>query len=142
MDTLAILFLAALGYGVFWFLLFHSLARLSGWHALGLRYSTSVRPEGRSFGWGYSRFGWLDYNGCQTFVVAPEGLYIALWRLFAAGHPPLLIPWPSLRVVVECRGRFYKMTVLDVDDPPLLRIRIPFKVFDAARPYLAAQPAR
>ncbi len=142
MDTLAVVFLAVTGYVVLWCLLFHALARLSGWHAVGLRHSTSVMPDGQRFGWGYSRFGWIDYNGCQTFVVAAEGLYLALWTPFDVAHPPLLLPWTSLRVVEERRGRFYPMTVFDVDDPPVVRIRIPFKVYDAARPYLAAQPVR
>jgi hypothetical protein len=116
------------------------LARLDGWRAVAARYSTTAEPEGQRFNWCFAAFRWVDYNGCLTFVVAPEGLYIAVVRIIRIGHPCLLIPWSVLHFVEIHKVWFVHQAVIDVESPPLTRIRIPYKVFAAAKPYLHGLP--
>jgi len=38
-------------------------------------------------------------GGILNFWISPEGLYLKVNILFRPGHPPLLIPWPDVRVL-------------------------------------------
>ena len=123
-----------------WFALLTLLARLGGWYALAQRYSTSVESEGQRFRWCTVTFRWVDYNGCLTLIVSPEGLYIAMPRLLRLGHPCLLIPWSVLHFVKIHKVWFIHQAHLEVESPALTSIKIPYRVFEAARPYLQGLP--
>jgi hypothetical protein len=41
----------------------------------------------------------VGHGGILNFWVAPEGLYLKVNILFRPGNPPLLMPWPAVRVV-------------------------------------------
>jgi hypothetical protein len=123
-----------------WFALLSVIARLGGWHAVAQRYSTSVEPEGQRFRWCFAAFRWLDYNGCLTMVVSAEGLYIAIWKLCRIGHPSLLIPWSALHFVKIHKVWFIHQAFLEVDAPALTTIKIPYRIFEAAKPFLQGLP--
>jgi hypothetical protein len=123
-----------------WFALLTLIARLGGWQAVARRYSTTVEPEGQRFRWCFAAFRWLDYNGCLTMVVSPEGLYIAIFKLFRIGHPSLLIPWSALHFVKVHKVWIIHQVFLEVDAPALTTIKIPYRIFEAARPYLQGLP--
>jgi hypothetical protein len=78
------------------------------------------------------RFGWVDYSGCLTICVEKDGLYISILPPFRLAHPAFKIPWSELHAVGVREG-WFGYADLAVGDPPVTRIRLPLKVFEAAR---------
>jgi hypothetical protein len=39
------------------------------------------------------------YGNILTFGANSSGLYMSIFALFRAGHPPLLIPWSEIKVI-------------------------------------------
>jgi hypothetical protein len=130
-----IAFAAVLGFVVIWCVTLSLVARFSGWGKLAELYPAAEPPAGRVFRWQAGRIGWSDYNGCLTITVGPAGLGLAVLGLFRPGHPPLLIPWSSLRVVQVHTGWLVRGVTVAVDDPPVTKMRLPAKVFDAAHEF-------
>lgn len=63
--------------------------------------------------------GWNSYSGITTVGVAPEGLLLKLMPLFAAFHPPLLIPYSELSIQPKrwyLIGKTHECTLRRVSD--------------------------
>jgi hypothetical protein len=115
-----------------WLLIMRFAAWSSGWSRLARTYRATAAPEGERFRWQSARFGWADYNGCLTLVVAREGLHLTLCRLFSFGHAPLLIPWSDLHVRrVKATGWFPRVEVA-VGEPAAVVLTLPYAVLEAA----------
>jgi hypothetical protein len=106
---------------------------LSGWTALAAKYRNDQWPDGRTFRMQSARFNWADYNGGLTIRVCPEGLGLAIWRIFRFGHPSLFIPWSALHVLTVSDHWYGRYAVLTVDSPPIAKIRLPLKIMEAAK---------
>lgn len=125
----------------FWAGLCVVIAKMSGWARLAEQYRAEREPvEGARFGWQFLRIGWCDYNGCLTIRVSPDGLYLAVWRIFV-GHAPLLIPWSDLRVLKESRTRLLANTQLEIASRPTTKICLPLRVLDAGGEWLRKDDA-
>src|SRR5262245_49083734 len=122
----------------FWGGLLALLGKLSGWTALAAKFHCDPWPEGRTFRMQSIKFNWADYNGGVTIRVCPEGLGLAIWRLFRFGHPSLFIPWSALHVVTVSDHWYGRYVVLTVDAPPIAKIRLPLNIMDSAREISAA----
>ncbi|OLP15678.1 hypothetical protein BST81_24920 [Leptolyngbya sp. 'hensonii'] len=68
-----------------------------GWSALADRYGTDQKPIGQEYYWCSGSFGPLtNYNGGLEVVLAREGIYVALIKLFRFAHTPVLLPWSTV----------------------------------------------
>jgi hypothetical protein len=112
---------------------------LGGWRMLAERFQASgfkLNPRER-FRFRTLELGRLPllpvhYNGCVTFGVAEQGLYIGLLFPFRFMHPPLMIPWWEIRSWKE--GRFLWWHWIEVETAVEdLRLRIPWGVGDVAQ---------
>ncbi|HEU0055516.1 MAG TPA: hypothetical protein VFQ39_20150 [Longimicrobium sp.] len=82
------------------------ISHVSGWRALAGRFAgrpahvdgSASMASGRM---GYSAVFSANFNSILTVRVGRDGVGLALFRLFAATSPPLLLPWEALR---ECRS--------------------------------------
>lgn len=128
---IAVLYCLPLVLGI-WGGIFLLLSWSGGWSAVARRYRTAGPPAGTRLRLQSARFGWVDYNGCLTIVVAPDGLYVAALPIFRIGHPPLLIPWSALSVLAVKEGRWFGRAKLAIDAPPIARIEVPLTVIEAA----------
>jgi hypothetical protein len=100
------------------------------------RYPAASVPDGQKFSMQYVAFRWVEYNGCLTIRVSPEGLYLAIWPLFRFAHPPLLIPWAALHILAVRQTWWNRDVLLAVDSPEITRIRLPLRVVEAVRSLL------
>ncbi|HEX4129980.1 MAG TPA: hypothetical protein VHZ24_08045 [Pirellulales bacterium] len=120
------------GFPLFWCAMLVVLARAGGWAALARRYRRLGAPQGKRLAMQSARFGWIDYNRCLTFWIAADGLYLSVWPMFRAGHPPLLLPWTSLELL-KVRDNWWRRTAtFNVGSPPIARIDLPLAVLRAA----------
>lgn len=119
--------------------IFAVLARAGGWTALARQYRCDGVPEGEKFSFQFAEFGWVGYNGCVTIRISTEGLYLAIWPVFRFSHPPLLIPWSDLHVLRVRPTAWIPDVTLSAGRPPVARIRLPFRVLEAARRLGAAE---
>lgn len=91
--------LAIVGMALYWLLLTSLIGWLSGWRALAQAY-----PARRPFNGEQQRFASavMRYNSRYSAVLTIgadfEGVYLAVFALFRAGHPPLFIPWSAIEV--------------------------------------------
>jgi hypothetical protein len=89
--------LALGGFVGFWCLILKVLS-LAAWGRLAKSYEARARPEGIAFRWRSARMASVNYSGCLTFVVAPEGLHLSTMFFFRPSHPPLLVPWSAIEL--------------------------------------------
>lgn len=81
-----------------WFII-SLVARLSGWSLLAERYRANAPSEGEQWRFQSVQMRYMShYNNCLTFGADAQGLYIGMFFLLRAGHPPLLIPWGDLEI--------------------------------------------
>lgn len=125
--------------GIVWCLAMKFLAWAGGWQRLAKAFPASGIPEGQKLGLRWIKVGWIDYNGCVSYVVNSAGLHVSLWPLFNLGHPPLFIPWSAMRVErvgkeFLRRGQVIKLTV---GEPVVARICVPEAVFEAGKRSIA-----
>jgi hypothetical protein len=132
-DTVSILVVVVTFFVLFWIGLLETLSRLTGWKRVAGPYRATAVPEGRRFRMQHIAFGWADYNGCVTIIVAAEGLYLSLWPPFRFGHPALLIPWSALHALKLKSSGWFKEAKLNIDDPPLATLKLPYKIIEAAQ---------
>lgn len=92
------------------------LSRAFGWSALARHYATDREPEGDRRSWEGIRLGRIGfYNGCVVIVSAAAGLYLRVFRPFAFGHRPLLIPWDRLHHLRDGKILGQDATFLEVE---------------------------
>jgi hypothetical protein len=133
MNTFWLLAAIAFFYGLFWIGLLELLSRLGGWKRGAARYRATDAPQGRRFRMQHIAFGWLDYNGCVTIIVSPDGVYLSLWPPFRLSHPALLIPWSALHAIKIKSSGWFPQAKLAIDEPPLASLTLPYKVIEAAQ---------
>jgi hypothetical protein len=127
-----------LGFAAIWIATGFIGARIGGWHALAEIY----RAEAGAFlgdRWrmrSASLRMFLRYNGIVTFGANERGLYLAVFVLFRAGHPPLFIPWTEIEVSNE-RGIVFTYTTFRFRRVPDVTLRVAQglggKILEAAR---------
>lgn len=116
MPTPLVAVLAALSVVVFYFALIWVLSRLTGWATLAREYTVDKEPEGDRRSWEgirLRRFGY--YNSCVVMVLSPGGLYLRVFRPFAFGHRPLLIPWERIHHVKDGKIVGQAATFLEIE---------------------------
>src|ERR1700677_5221942 len=74
-------------------------ARRSGWKNLARLYRVGQEPSGRRFENIVLRLNTRQYCGIATVVMNSKGLYISLIPRFIPFHPPVVVPWGSMKVV-------------------------------------------
>jgi hypothetical protein len=94
-PSLFILFLP-----VFWCLITFLIGALSGWLTLARKFRAENDFDGEKFHFcsAYMRF-FSHYGNVLTFGADLSGLYLSIFPMFRAGHPPLLIPWSEIKVI-------------------------------------------
>lgn len=98
MIVLFVPLLLALIAGWFLFVVF-LISRIGGWHRLAKAFRTEVERPGRATRTSMRCGAFGRYNGCVYVGALPEGLHVSMMLPFSVGHPPVLLPWQSLRVV-------------------------------------------
>ena len=89
-----------------WFVV-NGIARLSGWSRLAEQYRATQPFQGERWRFQSIQMRYLShYNNCVTFGADLQGLYIAMFFVVRAGHPPLLIPWQDLEIRPKTRWGF------------------------------------
>ena len=110
------------------------IAQFSSWGAMARRFRTHSAPRGRLFRMESARIGWANYDGVLTVGVSEEGLYLAVFLPFRAGHPPLLIPWDDIHDPQARKAFFFwEYVEFSVGSPALARVRLRKRIFDAVR---------
>jgi hypothetical protein len=122
------LFFAALWLGISLFI-----SWIGGWQKLARRYSTSEKITGVRFWMRSAGMRWgASYRGCLNLGAAPQGLYLSVFPLFRAGHPPLLIPWSDISIT-RVKWIFLdsaRLEFREVPDVPLfISLRLATRVF-------------
>jgi hypothetical protein len=80
-----------------WLSVLAAISFVSGWSMLARRFATTGgAPVGaRRFLSG--SLGSVRFNNVLTVAVSAEGLYLSVFGPFRPFHPPLVVPWASLR---------------------------------------------
>lgn len=90
-----------------------------GWRSFADRLPARARPPGTPHTvrtvWFRSRF--VRYNNAVRVIFSPAGLYLYHWLPLLPFHPPVLIPWPSLRSIEKKETRFATTYTLNILDP-------------------------
>jgi hypothetical protein len=82
---------------LFWSGICLLLTTVSGWRGLASRYAGRFASAERSVGMGSGRMGVVSFRNVLNVSAGPEGVELALLRIFAIGAPPLAIPWSAVR---------------------------------------------
>jgi hypothetical protein len=121
-----------------WALVSYVISLLSGWMELSRRF----RDAGAyySYQWPFQSvrmrtiFG--SYANCVNFRADETGLYMAVFRPFRLGHPPLFIPWSEVQVAAHSQGLIFKSRKLFLGRqeliPLLVRSSLAEKLQEAA----------
>lgn len=72
------------------------------WRALAVRFGAPAEPPRGEVRFGFSSLRLTSgiggiYSNCVTVGVSERGISLALWLPMRLFHPPLLIPWRSVR---------------------------------------------
>jgi hypothetical protein len=132
MTIFSVLVITATFLILMWIVMLELLSRAGGWKRVAQRYAAPSAPEGRKYCMQSCSFSWVGYNGCLTIIVSPAGIHLSLWPLFRFSHPALLIPWSALHVLKVKSGGWIKEVKLAIDEPPLAKLTLPYKVVEAA----------
>lgn len=89
-------FVMPLGFAAFWCVIIVLISFASGWQNLARYFRAVSKPAGQVFVLQTCSINGADYKGALNFVVAEEGLYLAVLPIFRMGHAPLLIPWTAI----------------------------------------------
>jgi len=93
-----------------WALVSYVISLLSGWMELSRRFRDAGAYD--SYQWPFQSvrmrtiFG--SYGNCVNFGADETGLYMAVFRPFSLGHPPLFIPWSEVQVAAQSHGLIFK----------------------------------
>jgi hypothetical protein len=113
----------------------YMLARIGGWAALARKYRATSKPEGKRFDFQSGKIGTVNYGSCLIVYVNDTGLYLKVFPLFRAGHPPLFIPWLEFSDLQE-KTIFWLWQVVEmrVGDPPITTVTLPLRLIEE-RPF-------
>jgi hypothetical protein len=99
-------------FALLWVAVCFLIGRLSGWQALAERYRFDGDFTGTRWRFRSGRMRWtMHYGNILTLGADSSGVYLSVFRLFRAGHPPLLVPWREI-AVTERRFFFVRWTGL------------------------------
>jgi len=117
--------------GLWSFALFVSSA-VGGWWKLSNRFRADGPAGGEALSMLNGRMRCINYSFVLRAVLAPRGLHLSVLFLFRPFHPPLFIPWDSIRNVRRESVFFSRYAVFDVYGPEkLLTVRISERVLDS-----------
>jgi hypothetical protein len=87
----------------FWIGIGFLLSWIGGWQALAGRYRATQSFTGERFWMKSAAMGGVGYRNSVNLGADSSGLYLAVFPLFRAGHPPLFIPWSDISFSEERR---------------------------------------
>jgi hypothetical protein len=92
-----------------WILVSFIISRVGGWSLLAKVYLTQADTlDGDSWKFQSIQMRWgTNYGNCVTVSANPLGLGLSVLFLFRLGHPPLLIPWSDITMVMVKKSRFF-----------------------------------
>jgi hypothetical protein len=105
------------------------LSVISGWRGLAAKYPGSPTPAGALFSMVSGSVGGVNYNNCLKVHVGPQGLHVAVWKIFGLGHPPIFIPWAEIRHAATRKFLFMENVVFEIGSPKIAKMRLPKRVF-------------
>jgi len=120
----------------FWIVICFGISLIGGWHKMGRVYAAEQPFQGES--WSFQDAGlryFTSYHNVLKIGANPEGLSLAVFPLFRAGHPPLFIPWQDISVLpgMSLWVPIYKFEFRQVPDVPLrLREKLAMQIKGAA----------
>lgn len=119
-------------------------AQIGGWAALARQFPDAPLSAATCVRFKDLALGWMNYSGCVTYCVGPEGLRISMLWFFRFGHRPILIPWSALSQIEPPRGvwpfRYARLEI--IRGPSVFRAKVPPAVFDLIHGYAAAELQR
>jgi hypothetical protein len=81
-----------------WLCVLAHMSGSGGWRELASRHRLKGRFKGPTWRFHSAAFqGEAHYHNVLIVGANPQGLYVAIFPLFAFRHPPLLIPWRLVR---------------------------------------------
>ncbi len=114
------------------FALFVSSA-LGGWWKLSNRFCADGPARGEKLSMLSGRMRFFNYSFVLNAVLSERGLYLSVLLPFRPFHPPLFIPWESIRNARRESVFFSRYAVFDVYGPEkLLTVRISERVLESA----------
>ncbi|MDD5070404.1 MAG: hypothetical protein PHV17_06710 [Candidatus Omnitrophica bacterium] len=127
-----VLFLIAF-FSLLWCLMGFLVARLSGWHQLGIKYRFSGKFDGKK--WTMKSIGMKsgqNYLNIITIGINRTGLYLSVFPLFRFGHPAILIPWGDT-IFVKKRWMHMEHEGLSFKQAKEIFILLPADIFTLIR---------
>lgn len=119
--------------GLWSFALFVSSA-VGGWWKLSNRFRADGPAGGEAFSMLNGRLRFINYSFVLKAALSERGLHLSVLFLFRPFHPPLFIPWESIRNVRRESVFFSRFAAFDVYGPEkLLTVRISERVLDSER---------
>jgi hypothetical protein len=134
-----LLFIVALLMSLIFFMLF----QMGAWRSLAQHYGTTSNPTGTIYKGQTIKVGAIRWRFTTTIGASAQGLYIAVAPLPGflsriVQHPPLLIPWPDIRVVGP--GHIYQLwqaIEFSIGNPQIASITVTKKLYEEVlSPYL------
>jgi hypothetical protein len=91
------------------------------WRALAVRFGAPAEPPRGEVSFGFSSLRMTSgiggiYRNCVTIGVSERGISLALWLPMRLFHPPLLIPWRSVRSCEPKTHGWHKGRSVDLGD--------------------------
>jgi hypothetical protein len=117
-----------------WLSLCAIFAVTSGWVSLALRFRAHSQPEGPRIIGQITQIGIIRETRATHMILSEAGLYLYSNILFRIFHPPLLIPWPEVRLIREVKtlwGSTYKLDLASVTS-----LRVTRAAYEALKGYL------
>jgi hypothetical protein len=131
MQATVPILIALLSLAPFWCFVVSIFSKVSGWAALASKYRTTSVSDGKRLSFQSAALGSVNYGSCLTVVVGSAGLYLKVFPLFRAGHPPLLIPWTELHDLREKKFlRLFRLVEMQVGTPTIATLTLPFHLIE------------
>jgi hypothetical protein len=101
-------------------------ARITGWRALGQRFPASNEPAqvSKNQNGGVGGIGLVQLRGLLRAAATDQGLYLAFPKMLSAGHAPLLIPWPQLKITDDKTILGIRVLTLQAGEPKIARVML------------------
>lgn len=132
-----------IGFPLLWASVMFLLSRLSGWSTLARRYKAEQPFMGQRFPYCSGTLGFVGYNKSLVLGADERGLHIAVPKIFAFGHPALLVPWGHIKA--SRKRKLWMQTVgFELGASPAITLRMHRQFADkieaAARGHLHVTP--
>ena len=122
-------FLFPLFFITLWIVVCFLLALIGGWSRLAQAYQSQADFLGKKWYFQSGRLGLTNYGSCLTIGSNYYGLYLAVFPLFRAGHPPSLIPWSDI-TTAEHQGWLFTYLDFNFAKAPSIKLRLLRKLGD------------